>query len=440
MESLFFDGLIQLLNKIAVHLPDFRKSSPNTKYAISDAMFAAFAVFFMQSPSFLASQRQMRRKKGKSNAKSLFELEEIPGDTQIRTLLDPIKPSFLYPLFLTIFHLLEKIGLLTCFEGYDGNYLFSMDGTRTISSQAIECDKCSQQNHKNGLTTYFHSALLTVLTIPSTNDVIILPPEFMIPQDGTEKQDCELNAAKRWIKRHKKFLRGKKITILGDDLFSHQPFCQLLIDNGLNFILVCKPSSHETLYEWVALFEKAGNVEKIEERKWNGRHGEIWIYRYVHDVPLRSGDDALDVNWCEITISHEITGEVIYKNAFVTHHLLTEESVRPIIAEGRARWKSENEGNNILKNRGYHVDHNFGHGKKHLANFLLTLNLLAFLFHTVLQLVDVKYQLVRKELVARETFFNDLRCHTRYYCFESWDHLLNFMIEGLDLEIPGLPP
>lgn len=440
MESLFFDELIQQLNNIAIHLPDFRKFSPNKKYAIGDAMWAAFAVFFMQAPSFLASQRQMRRKKGESNAASLFGLENIPSDTQIRTLLDPVKPSFLYPLFLTIFSLLEKAGLLTRFKGYDGNYLFSMDGTRFISSKVIKCVKCSEQNHKDGLVTYYHSALLTVLTIPYVNTVIILPPAFITPQDGKEKQDCELNAAKRWVKRFKKFLRSRKITILGDDLFSHQPFCQLLIDNGLNFILVCKQNSHKTLYEWVALFETIGSVGKVGERKWNGKFGEIWAYRYVNNVPLRSGDGALNVNWCEITITHEITSKVIYKNAFITRHTLTAENVRLIVAEGRARWKSENEGNNILKNQGYHIEHNFGHGKEHLANFLLTLNLLAFLFHTVLQLVDIKYQSVRKELVTRKTFFNDMRCHTRYNYFESWDHLLKFMLEGLDLKMPKTPP
>ncbi len=440
MNDLLFDGLIRLLSKATARLPDFRKPSPNMAYTVRDGVLAAFAVFFMQAPSFLASQRQMRRKKGKSNAQSLFGLEKVPCDNQIRALLDPLKPSYLNPMFIFVFRLLEKAGYLTGFKGYDGNYLFSFDGTRTVSSKTIHCEACSQQNHKDETVTYFHSALLGMLVVPGKNDVMMLPPEFITPQDGTEKQDCELNAAKRWIKRHKKFLRSKKITILGDDLFSHQPFCQLLLDNNLNFVLVCKPSSHKTLYDWIACLEGAGGIKEIKERHWNGRHGEIWVYRYVNGVPIRGGKDALDVNWSEITITHETTGEIIYKNAFITNHLLTAENVRPIVADGRARWKSENEGNNILKNQGYHVEHNFGHGRQHLANFLLTLNLLAFLFHTVLQLVDVKYQLLREELAVRKTFFNDLRCLTRYNCFESWDHLLNLMLEGLELEIPALPP
>jgi len=92
--------------------------------------------------------------------------------------------------------------------------------------------------------------------------------------------------------------------------------------------------------------------------------------------------------------------------------------------------------NNVLKNRGYHLEHNFGHGKKHLSSFLLTLNLLAFLFHTVLELVDEKYQLLREELSARKTFFNDIRALLRYLLFESWEHLLDFMLEHLEVVVP----
>lgn len=85
-------------------------------------------------------------------------------------------------------------------------------------------------------------------------------------------------------------------------------------------------------------------------------------------------------------------------------------------------------GNNILKTKGYHLEHNFGHGQKHLAKLLFCLNLLAYLFHTTLDLVHLTYQQVRSLLVTRQTFFNDLRALTRYLWFESWQTLLEFML------------
>ena len=99
----------------------------------------------------------------------------------------------------------------------------------------------------------------------------------------------------------------------------------------------------------------------------------------------------------------------------------------------RARWKSENESHNVLKTKGYHLEHNFGHGQQHLASFLLTLNLLAFLLHTVLFLVSPHYRLLRKELATRQTFFQDIRVLTRYHLFNSWDALLDFMVTQLEL-------
>jgi hypothetical protein len=80
------------------------------------------------------------------------------------------------------------------------------------------------------------------------------------------------------------------------------------------------------------------------------------------------------------------------------------------------------------------VEHNFGHGKQYLAATMLSLNLLAFLFHTVLEWSDGKYALLRQVLARRQTFFDDIQALTRYIVFPSWDHLMDFMIRGLELE------
>ena len=101
----------------------------------------------------------------------------------------------------------------------------------------------------------------------------------------------------------------------------------------------------------------------------------------------------------------------------------------------RTRWKSENENNNVLKNYGYHLEHNFGHGDQYLALVLVMLNLLAFLFHTVLELCDEQYRRVRLELAVRRTFFNDLQALTRYLYFDSWPALIDFMFTRLELDV-----
>jgi hypothetical protein len=153
-------------------------------------------------------------------------------------------------------------------------------------------------------------------------------------------------------------------------------------------------------------------------------------------VPLRQGPDALSVNYCEVTIYDTPNAPPVYHNSFSTNHPITADTLKPIIQAGRARWKTENENHNTLKNHGYHLEHNYGHGQQHLATVLVVLNVLAFLCHTVLELTSEKYRRLRAELGARMTFFDDIRTLMRYLPFMSWDDLLDFMLMGLGLS-PG---
>ena len=150
-------------------------------------------------------------------------------------------------------------------------------------------------------------------------------------------------------------------------------------------------------------------------------------------MPLRRGENALQVNWCEVTVTREDTGRRLYYNTFITNTHLDAENVILIVGDGPARWKSENETNNVLKTKGYHLEHNFGHGEQFLANFLVSLNLLAFLFHTLLELLDEQYKMLRQHLVVRKDFFNDLRALLRYLLIDDWNHLMGFMLIGVEL-------
>jgi hypothetical protein len=403
-------------------------------YEIKDAAVSAFGVFFTQSQSFLAYQRMIEQAKGKSNAQSIFRAERIPSDAQVRNLLDEQEPGLLAGVFAKGHELLVASGEMENFRSTTGQYLISCDGTGTISSQKIHCDNCSQRELKNGETLYIHYAILPVLVKAGESRVLVLEPEYITPQDGHEKQDCERAAIKRWVKRNGAHFEAHKYTILGDDLYACQPICELFLEQGFNFILVCKPESHVALYEQVEFLDKLGSVEQLTLRHWNGKYHEAQTYRWVNGVPLRRrGEDALAVNWCEITITREDSGKQLYHNAFITNHALNRSNVVAIVRDGRARWKSENETNNVLKTKGYHLEHNFGHGQQNLANFMITLNLLAFLFHTLLDLLDEQYRALRQELVTRQDFFNDLRALLRYMLFDNWNHLMHFMLVGLEL-------
>jgi hypothetical protein len=432
-----FEALKGILHRRLAHLPDHRKASPNTQYTIHDAALGAFGIFFTQSPSFLEYQRRLQQTKGNNNAYTLFDVKQMPCDNQVRTLLDPIAPSHLDAVFLEVFEELEQHRMLAHFRVLGDQLCVALDGTNYFSSQAMHCQNCLRRQLSTGHTLYYHPAITPVIVCPGQAQVIALPPEYIMPQDGHDKQDCERAAGKRWLAKHAERVAPHGVTLLGDDLYSNQPFCELVVQQGFNFIFTCKPDSHATLSERVAFWQATDGMAAYEGRRWNGRFTEVTLVRYLNDVFLRSGDDALSVNWFEITVVNAKTGEQLYHNSCITNHRLTADNVRDIAHASRGRWKIENENNNVLKTKGYHLEHNFGHGKKYLAALLLSLNLLAFLFHTVLEWSDAKYALLRRVLARRQTFFQDIQALMRYMVFDDWEHLMDFMIRGLELESPS---
>jgi hypothetical protein len=434
MDEFTFDSIVNFFRRTIRVFPDIRTGSNNI-YSIEDAALGALSIFFTQSPSFLSFQNAMKKNKGKSNAQSLFAMSDIPCDNQIKNLLDVVAPAYLFPVFSYIFNGLNRAGYIDTFRSYNNNLLIALDGTLYFSSKSIHCENCNQKHHKNGTITYSHTVITPVIVAPGNNKVISLQPEFITPQDGHKKQDCENAAAKRWIIQNAPTYKHLGITMLGDDLYCKQSLCLLMFEQGLDFILVCKPDSHKTLYQWLEELEKMKAVETVIEKRWTGKAHEIDTYRFAKQVPLRDSQDALTVNWCELTTTLP-DGKIIYKNAFATNFEISKENVKDIVADGRARWKVENENNNILKTKGYHLEHNFGHGKKHLSSLMLTFNLLAFLFHTVLEIVDEKYKLIREDLPTRKTFFDDIRALTRYMYFDNWNTLLSFMMRGLEIDLP----
>ena len=426
--SLSFDGLLSTLQASIGTLSDPRKPSNGRLYSLSDAMLGAFSAFYMQSSSFLDYQRHLDSREGRNNAESLFGLTQIPSVEQICNILDKIATTRVFEVFDRIYQALDQQGYLRGFEVLGSNLLVALDGTEYYSSQNISCPCCSKRTSRKGQVTYSHKAILPVIVAPSQSAVISLSPAFITPQDGHAKQDCEQAAAKRWMGSHHSMATARSITLLGDDLFSRQPMCEEAIDTGFNYIFVCLPESHPTLYDWIAFNTANGKVKTIDRTVSNGKTDELWHYRYLSDVPLRAEAPSLSVNWCELTVTRKSDGHRLYCNSWITNHALGTQRVIEVAAAGRCRWKTENENHNVLKTKGYNLNHNFGHGKQHLSTMLLTLNLLAFLFHTVLGLADERYQSIRQIRGTRQGFFQDILALTKYLWFESWTALLDFML------------
>ncbi len=94
--------------------------------------------------------------------------------------------------------------MLAHFRVLGDQLLVALDGTNYFSSQAIHCQNCLTRQLSNGQTLYYHAAITPVIVCPGHSQVIALPPEYIMPQDGHDKQDCERAAGKRWLAKHAK--------------------------------------------------------------------------------------------------------------------------------------------------------------------------------------------------------------------------------------------
>jgi len=390
---------------------------------MADIGLSAFSLFFMQSESFLAYQRSLDEGRKTSNCQTLFGMAKIPTDNHIRSMLDPVHPKYLQACFDEAAGALREFGGMKAFERLDGRTLIALDGTEYFCSQKLGCPQCQTRKRSNGKIEYYHSMLAATIVAPGHNMALPLMPEFIVKPDGAEKQDCERNAAKRWLAAHGERMKTLRPIYLGDDLFACQPICLAVLASGGDFLMTAKPESHRALYD----FMNGAGCEEISLTRKEGRTKLTYRYRWFNGVPLREGRDALTVNWIGVTI-RDAKGKTTYDSAFVTSLKAERETVAQIAACARARWKIENETFNVLKNNGYHLEHNFGHGKENLAMLFAAMNLLAFAFHTVCDCLEDLWATARRAKRARKQFFEHIRTITAYLVFPNWSVLMKTLI------------
>jgi hypothetical protein len=411
-------SLLSGLKAVCATFPDTRKGRGGN-IDIADFGLSAFAMFFMQGVSFLAFQRALEKGQGRSNAQTLFEIGKIPSDNYIRDMLDEADPVLLQPCFERMETLLAEPTLRQAFGRLGGRTLVAWDGTEYFCSQKLGCPNCLTRERSNGKTENYHSLLSATVVAPGHSKVVPLMPEFVATQDGAEKQDCERNAVKRWFDKHGARLAPLRPIFLGDDLFACHPVAKMVADAGDDFIFTCKPTSHKALYDFIDGAEVSRHEEKVRRRATK----ETFRYRWIEAVPIRDGKDSLLVNWIGFEIV-DAKSKLKYSMAWVTSLPVSKDNVAEIVACGRARWKIENESFNVMKNHGYELEHNFGHGQKSLAMMLAAFNLLAFAWHTVLELLEPPWQAAREAAAKRTSFFAHILMLTAYVVFPSWRVLL----------------
>jgi hypothetical protein len=345
--------------------------------------------------------------------------------------MDNVPTEALNDAFADFLHRLQRGKQLSAYQLLGGKYLVCLDGSQYFSSEKIHCPGCLTRKGTGSRLRYSHQILQAVIVNPHMRQVLPLAPEPVANSDGKGKQDCELAAAKRAIGRIRTAHPKLSVIVVADGLYSNQPFVDELKDKGMSYILVAKPTDHKVLFEWVEELSGLGEGGRLQLTDVKGRRH---LYRWVNGVPLNGSKDADQVNFFEYRLQTE--GKQTYHNSWVTDILVEQANVVELVQAGRARWKIENETFNTLKNQGYHIEHNFGHGRCHLSMNFFVLNLLAFYIHQILELCDAHYQRCRAKFTSRKEYWNHLRVAIRLLLFKDFYHLLRFVTDPPQIKPP----
>ena len=427
-KGLSADALYTLVRSAFGQLPDHRHEKAPIRLA--DAISSAFAMFSLKDPSLLAFDRR----RNDQNMKTLFGIGQIPSDTQMREILDPLEPDRLRPVFGDVFRQLQRGKALEPYVFHDGCYLLALDGTGCFSSTKVHCDSCMEKKNKQtGEVTYQHQMLGAVIVHPDHKEVIPLAPEPIQKQDGSTKNDCERNAAKRLLRKIRQEHPRLKLLVVEDGLASNAPHLRDLIALRMHFLLGVKPGDHEFLFDRVI---EAFEQDRVTTLSW--KEGDVSCeISFTHGLPLNESNQDLRVNFLQYA-EYGKDGHRRKNFTWITDLRITRDNARHLVCGGRARWKIENETFNTLKNQGYHFEHNFGHGRQNLSVVFAMLMMLTFLVDQAQQLCCPLFRAVWKKLGSKRALWDNLRSHFRHFTFTSMQHLYEVILHDLAKELP--PP
>jgi hypothetical protein len=333
--------------------------------------------------------------------------------------------------FKDVLRQLQRGKALEAMVFLDNGYLLALDGTGYFSSKTIHCASCLHKVHRNGSATYWHQMVGAAIVHPDFRAVIPLMPEPIVNQDGTEKNDCERNAAKRFLAKLRQDHPHLKCIVTEDSLSSTAPPIETLPAHGLHDLLGVKEGDHAYLFAQAQAAEQAGRVT-YEERD-DRAAGLVHRFRFGNDVPLNASNADVRGNFLEYG---EIGAHKVQHVSWVTDLRVSKRNVYHLMRGGRARWKIANEPFKTLKNPGYNFEHNYGHGQQHLSVVFATVMMLAVLVDQTQQLCCALFQAVWAKLGSKRLLWERMRALFYDYAFASMRQLFEALFYGFQKSSP----
>ena len=437
-KDLSMEGLVATVRGAFDTIADTRRAG-SVKYTMSDTLSSALAMFSFKYSSLLQFDTDMKADAStvKHNLTTLFGVEKAPSDSQMREILDPVDPASLRGAFRAVHSTLQRGNVLKKFSWSDNKYLLSIDGTGLFASSNISCKHCCVKKRKGG-DEFYHQLLPAALVHPDFKRALPLDFEPITRHDGNTKNDCERNAGKRLLTSIRQQFPDRQFVVLEDALAANGPHIQQLLDHQMDFIIGAKPGSNASLFDEIA--KRMNRSECIESEPEDiNANGLECGYRFTNNIALNDSHPDLRVNFLEYWEFDKKGKQTIF--AWVTNLPLNAENAYEIARAGRTRWRVENELFNVIKNKGYNLEHSYGHGKQYLCSTLGGLMLLAFLIDEVQEMACRLFQAARNAYHARIVLWEKMRALVFTFRVHSWESLMRALADpgyfSMDLPSPG---
>jgi len=411
--------LVQLVFKQFRKIPDPRNARKDREITLTDHLMSGLAIFGMKCPSLLDYDRKRSDVATAQNLRDLYHVGQAPSDTYLRERLDEVNPDSLRRAFTKVFAAFQRGNGLEGYEFMKGHVLISLDGTGFFSSSEVSCPHCCVKKHANGTESYYHQMLGACVVHPNKRNVIPLCPEVILNRDGATKNDCERNATYRFVKNFRREHPFLKAIFIADGLSSSAPTVRLLRENSLSYILGAKPGDHQYL------FEQLESDEGTVYHEITTKDGHYHQYRFLNGAMLNKSNQDVRVNVLEYRDTNPKGRESSF--SWITNISLSTNSVQEIAEGGRARWKIENETFNTLKNLGYNLEHNYGHGKKYLSTVFCMLMMLAFLIDQIQEACCQLFQRCKQRAGSYRELWVSMRSLFKLLPLRSWENFYSVL-------------
>ncbi len=376
--------------------------SENLSYDLSDALKSGFAIYSLKFASLFSFRKKSKAEQ--SNLKKVYGIKKIPSDNGLRKILDEVFPIELRKGFHKLFLWVKGQGLLKKYQYWHKHIIVSIDGVEHFCSDKISCKNCMERKLSNGNINYYHSMLSAAIVHPNEKEVLVLDNEPILKQDGSQKNDCERNAAKRMLENFKSLYSSELIVFVFDALYSCKPIVELLLANPKwSFVINVKPDGNKSLFRQFKARDSRDDVKWHYIENEEGQHK----FGFTNNLALNDTHARVRVNMLYYQFTNS-KGEV-KTFTWITNIKLTKSNVSKIMKMGRSRWKIENETFNTLKNQGYHFEHNFGHGEKNLCTVFAFLMMLAFCVDQIQQHSCQYFKTILIELKTKIKLWESLR-------------------------------